>query len=218
FTQIGPLCQNSTAPTLPPTSTNGINGTWSPATINTAVAGTTTYTFTPAAGQCAGPATMAIVITNHITPTFTQIGPLCQNSTAPTLPPTSTNGINGTWSPATINTSVAGTTTYTFTPAAGQCAGPATMAIVITNQITPTFTQVGPLCQNSTAPTLPGSSLNGIAGSWSPATINTAVAGSSTYTFTPTTGQCAVLFTMSIVVTPEIIATSIVTNTTCTAS
>src|SRR4029453_782469 len=149
---------------------------------------------------------------------FTQIGPLCQNSTAPTLPPTSTNGINGTWSPATINTSVAGTTTYTFTPAAGQCAGPATMAIVITNQITPTFTQVGPLCQNSTAPTLPGSSLNGIAGSWSPATINTAVAGSSTYTFTPTTGQGAVFFSISIVVPPEIIATSIVTNTTCTAS
>ena len=28
-------------------SNNGVTGTWSPATINTAVAGTTTYTFTP---------------------------------------------------------------------------------------------------------------------------------------------------------------------------
>jgi hypothetical protein len=154
FTQVGPLCQNSTAPTLPLTSNNGITGTWSPATINTATAGTTTYTFTPAAGQCALPFTMSIVITPEVTPTFTQVGPLCQNSTAPTLPLTSNNGITGTWSPATINTATAGTTTYTFTPAAGQCALPFTMSIVITPEVTPTFTQVGPLCQNSTAPTL----------------------------------------------------------------
>ena len=31
---------------------------------------------------------------------------------------------------------------------------PFTMDIVITTQVTPTFTQVGPLCQNSTAPLL----------------------------------------------------------------
>jgi hypothetical protein len=47
-----------------------------PATIHTSVAGSTTYTFTPAAGQCALPFTMSIVITTQITPTFTQIGPL----------------------------------------------------------------------------------------------------------------------------------------------
>ena len=47
------------------TSNNGITGTWSPATINTAVAGTTTYTFTPADGQCATTATMDIVISLH---------------------------------------------------------------------------------------------------------------------------------------------------------
>jgi hypothetical protein len=69
-----------------------------------AVAGSTTYTFTPAAGQCAVPATMSIVITPQVTPAFTQIGPLCQNSTAPALPLSSTNSISGTWSPATINT------------------------------------------------------------------------------------------------------------------
>jgi hypothetical protein len=38
-------------------------------------AGTTTYTFTPANGQCAGPVTMNIVVTTQITPTFTQLGP-----------------------------------------------------------------------------------------------------------------------------------------------
>src|SRR5436190_14691303 len=35
FTQIGPLCLNSTAPILPATSSNNITGTWSPATVNT---------------------------------------------------------------------------------------------------------------------------------------------------------------------------------------
>ncbi len=207
FTQIGPLCQNSTAPLLPGTSNNGITGTWSPATISTATAGTTTYTFTPAANQCAVPFTMSIVITPEITPTFTQIGPLCQNSTAPLLPGTSNNGITGTWSPATISTATAGTTTYTFTPAANQCAVPFTMSIVITPEITPTFTQIGPLCQNSTAPLLPGTSNNGITGTWSPATISTATAGTTTYTFTPAANQCAVPFTMSIVITPEITPT-----------
>ena len=73
------------------TSNNpAITGTWSPATISTATAGTTTYTFTPAAGQCATTATMNIVVTANITPTFTQIGPLCQGSTAPALPASST--------------------------------------------------------------------------------------------------------------------------------
>src|SRR5260221_312579 len=204
FTQIGPLCQNSTAPSLPLTSTNGINGTWSPATINTSTSGTTTYTFTVTAGQCATTAKMDIVITNQITPSFTQIGPLCQNSTAPSLPLTSTNGINGTWSPATINTTTGGTTTYTFTATSGQCATTATMDVVITNQITPAFTQIGPLCQNSTAPSLPLTSTNGINGTWSPATINTSTSGTTTYTFTATAGQCATQATMDVVITNQI--------------
>jgi hypothetical protein len=53
-------------------------------------------------------------------------------------------------------------------------------------QVTPTFTQIGPLCQNSTAPALPATSDNGFAGTWNPATISTATVGTTTYTFTPT--------------------------------
>src|SRR5439155_14908906 len=180
FTQIGPLCQNSSAPALPATSTNGINGTWSPATINTTTVGTTTYTFTATAGQCATTAKMDVVITNQIIPAFTQIGPLCQNSTAPSLPLSSTNGINGTWSSATINTTMSGTTTYIFTATAGQCATTATMDIVITNQITPAFTQIGPLCQNSSAPALPATSTNGINRKSIDETKNTKKGGTTT--------------------------------------
>ena len=119
FTQIGQICQNATAPLLPSASTNtpAINGTWTPVTISTAVAGTVTYTFTPDAGQCAGEVTMDIEVTPEIIPTFTQIGQICQNATAPVLPLSSTNtpAITGTWTPATINTSAPGTVTYRFT-------------------------------------------------------------------------------------------------------
>jgi hypothetical protein len=106
------------------------------------------------------------------TPTFTQIGPLCQNSAAPALPGTSIEGITGTWAPATINTATLGGTVYTFTPAAGQCGTTATMTITVATQITPTFAQIGPLCQNSAAPALPGTSLEGITGTWAPAVIS----------------------------------------------
>lgn len=64
FVQIKPVCKNATAPALPSTSTNGITGTWSPSTINTAVLGTTIYTFTPAPGQCAIPTIMKIRVKN----------------------------------------------------------------------------------------------------------------------------------------------------------
>ncbi len=75
--------------------------------------------------------------------------------------------------------------TYTFTPS-DPCAAITTMDIMITSQVTPTFTQIGPLCLNSSAPSLPGTSDNGYAGSWNPSTISTTAIGTTTYTFTPT--------------------------------
>lgn len=198
FDPIDPLCQNSTAPGLPTTSINGITGTWSPSVINISTAGTSTYTFTPDAGQCASSASIDITITPEVIPTFDPIGPLCQNSTAPNLPLTSLNGISGTWS-GTISTSTPGDFTFTFTPNdPSQCALPTTLTVTIDPQITPNFAQIGPLCQNSPAPALPPTSPNGINGTWSPATISTANTGTTTYTFTPDPGQCATTFTMDI--------------------
>ncbi len=210
FNAIGPLCQNSVAPTLPTSSTNipAITGTWD-AAINTSSVGTVVYTFTPDPGQCATTTTLSVTITNQITPTFTQIGPLCQNSVAPVLPTSSTNipAITGTWD-AAISTASAGTTVYTFTPASGQCAGTATMSIDVNPQVTPTFTQIGPLCQNSVAPVLPTSSNNipAITGTWN-AAISTTSAGTVVYTFTPTAGQCATTTTMSVTVDPQVTPT-----------
>src|SRR6478672_1294800 len=59
FAQAGPFCAGATLTPLPTTSTNGVTGTWSPALDNM---NSGTYTFTPAAGQCASTTTMTITI------------------------------------------------------------------------------------------------------------------------------------------------------------
>lgn len=140
------------------------------------------------------------------TPTFDPIGPLCLNSTAPALPLTSNNGIDGTWDITTISTSTEGTTTYTFTPtASGGCAATtATLDIVVNKSITPTFDSKGPFCKDAplTLPILPETSNNGIKGKWNPASLSTAVAGNIVYTFTPTntSGQCGATTTLTVLV------------------
>ena len=125
FTQVSAICSGDILTVLPTTSTNGILGSWSPALDNTV---TTTYTFTPDAGQCAETQTMTITVNPNITPTFTQVQPINQGTFLSELPTTSTNGIIGNWSPALNNMA---TTTYTFTPIAGQCTTLVTMTIII---------------------------------------------------------------------------------------
>ena len=186
FTQLGPYCVGDTPDILPTTSNNGITGTWSPSTINTSTPGTTTYTFTPDAGQCAYPVTMDITITNlSATPIFTALGPYCVGDTPGTLPTTSNNGISGTWSPATINTAVAGTTTYTFTPNAGQCANTTTMNVTV-NQVTAIATAGSILCNGGTT-TVTVSASGGTAPYTGTGTF-TVSAGTHNYTVTDANG------------------------------
>ncbi len=195
FTQVNSICAGATLSPLPTTSTNGVSGTWAPALNNTA---TTTYTFTPTAGQCASTATMTIAVNNNTAPTFTQVAPVCAGATLSPLPTTSTNSITGTWAPALNNTA---TTTYTFTPTAGQCATTTTMTITVNPVVTPTFTAVGPVCSGAALSALPTTSTNGVSGTWAPALNNTAT---TTYTFTPAAGQCATTTTMTITVNPNV--------------
>ncbi len=192
FNLIGPYCVGDTPDALPGSSTNSpaITGSWSPATISTASDGTTTYTFTPDAGQCATTQTMDITVNPGGTPTFDALGPYCVGDTPDVLPGSSTNSpaITGSWSPATISTATDGTTTYTFTPDAGQCATIETVDIEVNPVLTPTFDVITQYCQGASIPELPTISLNGISGTWSPA-INNMV--STVYTFTPDAGECA---------------------------
>jgi gliding motility-associated-like protein len=69
-----------------------------------------------------------IIVNANITPTFSPVAAICAGSTFPTLPTSSTNGINGTWSPAPNNLQ---TTTYTFTPNVGLCALPTTLTVAV---------------------------------------------------------------------------------------
>ncbi|RYM32323.1 BspA family leucine-rich repeat surface protein [Brumimicrobium glaciale] len=205
FATVAPICNGGALNPLPTVSSNGISGTWSPALNNTA---TTTYTFTPNAGQCANNKTLMIVVNPIVTPNFVAVATICSGGTLSPLPTTSTNGISGTWSPALNNTT---TTTYTFTPDAGECATSQTLTITVTPNVVPSFTAVAPICSGGTLSPLPTTSTNGISGTWSPALNNSAT---TTYTFTPVGGQCVTPQTLTITVNPIVtpsfnVATSI---------
>jgi gliding motility-associated-like protein len=193
FTAIAPICSAGFLSTLPLISQNGITGTWNPTLNNLA---STTYTFTPSSGQCAVTTTLEILVDPNVLPTFLTINPICAGAFLAPLDNISDNGIAGTWSPA-LNNLV--TTTYTFTPTSGQCAVTATLIIVVNPIITPTFTAIVPICAGATLNALPTTSLNNISGVWAPALNNLTT---TTYTFTPSSGQCAVSTTLTIIVNP----------------
>jgi gliding motility-associated-like protein len=195
---------NEPALNLPTTSTNGITGSWSPATINTSVAGTSTYTFTPNSGQCALNTTMNVIISDGIVPTFNPLANVCQNAPAPSFPLTSNNGISGTWSPA-VSTATLGTTSYTFTPNPGSCAVNGTLTLTVNDIITPTFNPITSVCQGAPAPVLPTVSTNGVSGTWS-GTVSTATAGTFPFTFTPTNATCTNTAQLTVTINPLPIA------------
>jgi len=96
--------------------------------------------------------------------------------------------------------SPSGTTTYTITVTdnVNNCITTDQVTVTVT-PVTPTFTNPGPVCEGTNF-TLPASS-NGITGTWSPAPNNMAT---TTYTFTPDGGQCAITTQMTVVVNPAV--------------
>ena len=161
FTQVVPICSGATLSALPTNSTNGISGTWSPAINNTS---TTTYTFTPSAGQCATNQIMSITI-DPSTTTGSVTTTICEGSSY-------------TW-PANGQTYTTAQNGITFVTGCNT----ATLNITITPNNTPTFAAVGPYCTGEAIADLSLTSTNGISGTWSPVIDNTAT---TTYTFTPT--------------------------------
>src|SRR6188768_2743964 len=202
FTSIPPICAGTTPPTLPTTSNNGMTGAWNPAVINNTTSGS--YTFTPAGGQCGIPITIPVTIIPRTTPTFTFGTSLniCGGGTVPTLPNNSTNGISGVWNPAVVDAQNSGT--YTFTPNAGQCANPTTFTVTVTPNITPLFSfgTTLTICAGGTVPALATTSDNAVSGTWSPSTVDNQASG--VYTFTPTSGVCALPVTFTVTVNPNI--------------
>lgn len=201
-------CIDAVADELLPTSTNSVTGTWSPATIDTSVAAAdVAYVFTPDEGQCSNTLTLLITVTEEVTPTFEPITTAyCLNATPDALP-TITNGIIGSWNPATIDTSVAVVDAeYVFTPDEGQCAVPVTILVTVSSEILPTFDSIS-VCQGSDAPELPTTSLEGVIGTWS-GVIDTSEAGLFEFSFTPDgTQECAIPTTLSVTINPTVAAT-----------
>ncbi len=191
FKPIDAICLNSTPPLLPAVSTNGITGTWNPSIITATISGIRTYTFTPRPGQCAISLSIQITINAPVIPFFKTIGPYCQYASANALPSTSSNGIAGSWNPESINTDYTGSANYTFIPLGDECAISVKISVTITEPVNPKFENIDPICQNTTAPLLLTTSLNGITGSWNPSVIGVSIVRTNSYTFTPSPGLCA---------------------------
>jgi hypothetical protein len=115
-------------------------------------------------------------------------------------------GITGNTSSVTISNLTSGTYNYTVTNASNCTSLPVRVDInPIPNIITPTFNTIAPVCVGTTI-SLPLVSTNNINGTWAPA-FNPNV--TTTYTFTPNTGECATTATMQVIITqiPSVITT-----------
>jgi len=67
--------------------------------------------------------------------------------------------------------------------------------------VIPSFDSVAPICEGETLNPLPTTSINGIIGTWLPALDNTTT---TTYTFTPSGGQCVTNQTLTIDVDQQV--------------
>ncbi|MGC4040221.1 MAG: T9SS type A sorting domain-containing protein [Flavobacterium sp.] len=117
--------------------------------------------------------------------------------------------VSTTSTTATIRVGV-GTTTVTYTVVgASGCASSVSMTITTLTPTAPTFSQfpINPeteapdpviLCAGATPPLLPMTSSNGISGKWVSSSISNTTSGE--YVFTPTAGQCAAGFAISVIV------------------
>ncbi len=84
------------------------------------------------------------------------------------------------------------------------CSATATGTLSFGTDIEPTFNDFGPYCLNETPDDLPTTSLNGITGTWTPASINTSADGTFQFEFVADGGQCAVNKTITIEVLESI--------------
>ncbi|MFM7661296.1 MAG: Ig-like domain-containing protein [Bacteroidota bacterium] len=180
-----------------------INSFTSTNTFSTPI--TSTVTVTPILGNCTGSSQLFTFTINPI-PTITGNTVLCPNTTSQ-LSGSGIAASSNAW--VSSNTSIAtvsgtglvnalsfGTTTITYT---SNLSCSSSTIINVTNPTTPTFNSVNAICSGGTIQ-LPTSSTNGIQGTWSPAVNNTQT---TSYTFTPNTGQCATTAQMTVTVNPN---------------
>jgi gliding motility-associated-like protein len=135
---------------------------------------------------------------------------LCQNG--PTAPLTAigdnvrwyAEAVGGIGSPIapTPATNVPGTYTYYVSQTCGLESPRESITVVVNPRLIPNFQEIQPLCFGSEPPILNGSSPNGIAGTWSPSSINTTQ--NDSYNFTPNVNVCANEQTLNVEIIPSI--------------
>jgi RHS repeat-associated protein len=181
FREIPPICQGEVINDLPTTSDEGYTGSWSPNKVDNSV--TTTYTFTPDEGQCASPVNLTIIVHQYEVD-FSDLL-TCLDTEIQDLPLFSNNGIPGKWYKDKDK--------FVFTPDS-KCVKDL-VTISPSPYIIPVFEAINPIEAGSMIEELSSISTNGITGTWSPELNNLET---TTYTFTPTPGQCAKNTTLTI--------------------
>lgn len=215
----------------------GITGNTSSVTISNLTSGTYNYTVTNANNCTSTPVRVDInPIPSNVTPTFIAISPVCVG-TIITLPLVSTNGVNGTWSPA-FNPNA--TTTYTFTPNPGECATTATLQVVISQIPTVIATPNSEtICSLQSTGIALSSSISATTFSWTSTAIDVSgnssgtgnvisevltatgtLVGNVQYTITPTNNGCSgtpINVTVLVTPPPTLTATA-ASNSICSGS
>jgi gliding motility-associated-like protein len=164
----------------------------------------------PISNTCSNCSTLTV-------PTFTLPSSICSGSVAPTLPTTSTNGITGTWTPATVSNVTNNSYVFTPDPVLFPCANQYTKVITVANPPT-----VGTLNgnQNVCVGLTTSFSSTSSGGTWSSqntaiATVNSAngvITGVSSgttsidYTIVGTGGCSNVTISRSVTVTNPVVA------------
>lgn len=110
-----------------------------------------------------------------------------------------------------VSVSLAGEYTEVFTGNNG-CDSTSVVNVIVEPKLVPNFSPVAEICDGETLSSLPTTSLNGVTGTWSPALNNEQT---TTYTFTPATGQCAEDASMTIIVNSNPVLSSNTTNPSC---
>jgi len=158
----------------------------------------TAYAVTGSGSYCQGSGGLAVGLANSQTGVDYQLYVSGQTPVGST--------IAGTGSAITFGTQLTGTYTVKGTNTGGTTDMTGNAVLIETSQVTPTFAQLGPYCVGATPGTLPLTSINSITGTWN-AAISTTAPGTITYTFTPTTGQCATTATMEVLVNANVTPT-----------
>ena len=237
FSYQTPVCKSGTNPTPTPAIGFTTGGIYSESTgflsinavtgeidLGATTAGTYTVKYSVAANsencQTEGFSTFDVII-NDLLPAPVVTTPInyCSNASATALSATGLTGATLNWYgtnetggvasavPNIPSTTSIGSTTYYVSQSIGVCESlRSAITVVINDLITPSFSGIPTLvCSNSNPSSLPSVSVNSIQGTWNPSSINTTV--TTTYLFTPNSGQCATTTSVTVDVNSTIVPT-----------